>query len=974
MLRLILFVLLVNFYSVLLGQNNYTLSKAFTTSDGLPSNHIYQVVEDNKGFLWVATDAGIARFDGKYFQVFTVQNGLPDDEVLEIAKEKNGRIWVNCFKQSPAYFDEIQNRFINAKEDTLLANVKGVSIMHIYALPDGGVLYENEIGSYIFKDGKIREYPRTKKNNARLFIKTFGNENLQFGDCINKIHKGYQFVLGNNDRIIDSISAFPAKSGGLSYGFNENKFYILSHGEGKCFIYSNFNVHPIRFSIDSVSIPEPIFWYGFTPNYLNILSTSGKIYVFNKSSLQQQMIISGNYSPTYLYNDKQQNIWVSTVDKGLLLYKQQQIDHVALPENYTNTNFLSVAKKQDGTILAGNFYGEVVETNGRSFYVKQVTQVTQNLVSPMWQRKIIISQNKIFTFSEGGNYVNYNKLLINSSNNEQTNAKTAIVYNDSIIIFGNLGYLLVLNTVTEKIYSLKYPKKRVTAIAKAANGNVYFGSTDGLYKCDLTNNTRFAFLPKNALLEERVTGLCYTKDNLLWIATASNGLVAVRSDTVVQHITMSNGIISNSCKSIIATRVGQVWLGTNQGISIINYQSINGSIKYTVQNLSANDGLSNNIINEMLFQNDTVYAATGNGISIIPVNIPTYKFNIAVQLIGVRINQKDTIINNNYQLKYNQQNIQLQFAGIELGGNFKNLLYSINNNNEWITLNENLLSLQLDNGKHIVQLRAVDGNGNVSDKILTLEFTIATPFWKAIWFWLLNTVFAFAIIFYFVQKRNKQKQQQQIAVIENQQHIAEIEMQAIKAQINPHFVFNCLNSIKSLNYQQRYAEADNYTDKFSQLLRSTLEFSSEAIITLKEELDYIINYVQLEQLRFGDKLQFDVKINESINTNTIQVPSLILQPYVENAIRHGIGNLIKEIGRLTISISQQKNYLEIIIDDNGVGVEQANLINKAKPDYHQSKGMELNKRRAELHNISFDIFDKKDIEKGTRITLKIPLI
>ncbi|MBC7651938.1 MAG: hypothetical protein H7101_09320, partial [Deinococcales bacterium] len=96
-------------------QPNYT---AFTVNDGLPSNYIYRAVEDNNGFLWVATDAGIARFDGKHFQVFTTQHGLPDNEVLAIVKENNGRIWVNCFKQSPAYFDEVQNRFINANEDT----------------------------------------------------------------------------------------------------------------------------------------------------------------------------------------------------------------------------------------------------------------------------------------------------------------------------------------------------------------------------------------------------------------------------------------------------------------------------------------------------------------------------------------------------------------------------------------------------------------------------------------------------------------------------------------------------------------------------------------------------------------------------------------------------------------------------------------------------------------------------------------
>src|SRR5471030_1701114 len=140
-------------------QSKYT---AFTVNDGLPSNYIYRTVEDNKGFLWVATDAGIARFDGKHFQVFTTHDGLPDNEVLAVVKDKNGRIWVNCFKQGPAYFDEVKNRFINGKEDRELAKITaGTAVMFLFILKDGGVMYTNESGSYIFKDKKLISYNTT---------------------------------------------------------------------------------------------------------------------------------------------------------------------------------------------------------------------------------------------------------------------------------------------------------------------------------------------------------------------------------------------------------------------------------------------------------------------------------------------------------------------------------------------------------------------------------------------------------------------------------------------------------------------------------------------------------------------------------------------------------------------------------------------------------------------------------------------
>ena len=142
-------------FSTIAQNGGYSLFRSFTVADGLPTNHIYTSVEDDHGFLWVATDAGIARFDGKHFQVFTVKNGLPDNDVLDVVKENDGRIWVNCFRQTPAYFDEVENRFINASKDTGLARVSGTTIMYLRALPEGGVMYINEKGSFIFKDKKL---------------------------------------------------------------------------------------------------------------------------------------------------------------------------------------------------------------------------------------------------------------------------------------------------------------------------------------------------------------------------------------------------------------------------------------------------------------------------------------------------------------------------------------------------------------------------------------------------------------------------------------------------------------------------------------------------------------------------------------------------------------------------------------------------------------------------------------------------
>ena len=153
---------------------------AFTVRDGLPSNNVYRCIEDNSGFLWVATDAGIARFDGKRFQVFTTMQGLPDNDVLEVIKENSGRIWVNCFKQNPAYFDEVKNRFINSKEDSSRKVPEGTGLMSSYVLKEGGVLYVNEKGTFVFKNKKITAYHGSMRSNL-VFCENKDGTQLKFG-------------------------------------------------------------------------------------------------------------------------------------------------------------------------------------------------------------------------------------------------------------------------------------------------------------------------------------------------------------------------------------------------------------------------------------------------------------------------------------------------------------------------------------------------------------------------------------------------------------------------------------------------------------------------------------------------------------------------------------------------------------------------------------------------------------------------
>jgi hypothetical protein len=345
-----------------------------------------------------------------------------------------------------------------------------------------------------------------------------------------------------------------------------------------------------------------------------------------------------------------------------------------------------------------------------------------------------------------------------------------------------------------------------------------------------------------------------------------------------------------------------------------------------------------------------MYAATETGITVIPANILIQKFNIPIELTAVRINNKDTILIGHYELEPHQNSIDLEFSGIELSGHFKNAQISKDQGILWTDINSNNLSLQFESGEHYVWLRAVDVNGNIANKILKLQFNIAKRFYEEWWFVLSLSLLILigSISIYNMIARRKHKQQ--IDLFLNQQALDELEIQALKAQINPHFVFNCLNSIKGFIYDEDFEQADLYLDKFSSLLRNTLDYSSMQSISLKYEAD--------------------------ISINEIAIPAMILQPYVENAIKHGVCNLDDNTGKIIIKVYLVQNCLHVKIDDNGIGREQANNLKHQRKIIHESKGTLLTQRRIELYQIELEIIDKLDQHDkslGTTIHLKLPL-
>jgi LytS/YehU family sensor histidine kinase len=265
---------------------------------------------------------------------------------------------------------------------------------------------------------------------------------------------------------------------------------------------------------------------------------------------------------------------------------------------------------------------------------------------------------------------------------------------------------------------------------------------------------------------------------------------------------------------------------------------------------------------------------------------------------------------------------------------------------------------------------------------ITVEFSIAKPFWKTLWFMIVIVMIMIFIIGMIIRKillRQKKEMQLLASKIKLERELDTSMLASIKSQMNPHFIFNALNTIQSYIYSNDKKSAGVYISKFSDLTRSILQMSNQDMITIAEEVNALQLYLSLEKMRFEDTFHYQIQVAETIDKEFCKIPSMLVQPYVENAIKHGL--LHKKNNRqLLIHFSRTQNVLKIIVDDNGVGRKFSNELNQLKNRNHQSFAMNANKKRLEIlqnlyGNIQFEIIDKfSDLNQaiGTTVIISMP--
>jgi len=523
-------------------------------------------------------------------------------------------------------------------------------------------------------------------------------------------------------------------------------------------------------------------------------------------------------------------------------------------------------------------------------------------------------------------------------------------------------------------------------------GTIWLGTSRGLDQFDEASNSfRNHSLKKHTKLDFYdgkifvLAGSVHHQDTCLWAGT-SKGLARFharqeRFEYFIKFPELSNNVISG----IEEGADGYVWISTIKGLV-----KFNPEISMT-ETYDYRDGLQSNIFNvrshTKLKKGEIIFGGI-NGLNMFhPGNINPDVFKAPVYITDFEVfyEKKPIKVTGTgrcrVELGYSENFFTIEFAALDYTNPSKNqYLYRLSRvDKDWMLL-KNGHSASYTNvppGKYLFEVKGSNSSGYWNDETAALEIIIKPPFWLTAWFKMiigLFVVIAIASIVIFIQDKEKKRSRL------NKQ-ISELKLQALRARMNPHFIFNTINSIQYLISENDQESAYFYLSKFSKLLRLTLHLSEESSVPLQEELDMLNLYLEMQELRFENRFKFSIEIDNKINVKKVKVPTMIIQPYVENAIEHGLSENGRT-GNIQIKLEKKKDLLVCHILDDGIGYNKSLQLKKQNNTAHKSKGMQLTKERLRIINHArekdidvavIDLHDSGLAGSGTQVTIHIPI-
>jgi len=1009
-----------------------------TEKEGLSSNTVTSIAQDEEGFIWVGTDDGMNRLDGyrvkRFYHNPASENSLVNNGIHQIVPDGSGSLWITT-REGLSIYDKKTGVFKNFRhnpadptslDDDLYASVYTVASNSAWLTTSSSVYFFDSSLCY-------KKIPTGIKN-----LKDFEKRKLESYKELIADRQGnlwavkQQYVFLVDKKTMSVAKVFGPFNGNIETIYQDSnlQFWLGSFGgglekfdpnSGKAFTVSLASLSTVIHSITEWRDRHNARWLILgADNGLIIvdpISLKSREYTFHLGSLPAQT--AGNNIVEQVFVDRQNILWISTeggVCYALPSHQLFDLWNINPPDSLHPTGsdwIYSICNVSNGYWMShwvgpGLFHfdknGLLMET------IDKVRTANGNLLVADTLKPFYIRNegDSVLWFTTNEFLVHYDldskKALLYKppEGNSNTGLRTITVIN------GHSWWIRTRNNGPNGIYvfdpiARKFIKHfsnlpgctncvptNLLRIFLSSKGNIYVTAVGkGILRYDPVSDIfvqLFKFQGKD--LQEHSNSfesVAEDKNGFLWIATYSGVFVFdPASAKVVRDYTSNKLVGGTDVSGILLDEQQNAWLNTERGIFYI--------LRSTgqVRELTNTKGLRNN--SNGTFQFDEKDHSIFNGIQGYIVRIyPAELLNQPDQRIPVHFSEA-TVMDSPYPFHFTpsgqkeiftspgQNRFSLDFSVMNYDGENQYYYKLDGAMNNW-QQNENghLSFYNLSPGRYTLHVKG----GNQFGKPLPSEDEVAIivrpHWWQTSWFKFSCLAFIIALTTFLIRRRIMHIRQE----ASFKQKIAETEMMALRSQMNPHFIFNSLNSIENFMMKNEKRLASSYLNKFARLIRMILDSSRNELVPLSKDIEALRLYVDLEQLRFNHKFCFKLDVDPILLNGDYKVPALLIQPYVENAIVHGLAHSERDDLNLAVTATLEEDYIHYSIEDNGIGRRLSSLYNQQNKAHHKSVGLAITEERINIFNRKqnangrvtiTDLFDENNKSSGTKVDILIKAI
>lgn len=941
----------------------------YDIADGLAGSTVYSIAQDSDGFLWISTETGVSRFDGTHFRNFTIADGLPDIEVLQLFGDREGRLWMAPFRKSVCFW--YQGRMHTQDNDSLLGKIHLRQNVEYFAEDtDGNILIqETSALRLLLRDGRMKDYDSLGKtpvySATAVCLDSSGHFQVQVAEQIFRVtDTGYSLLCK------------------LPFGGYHPNFTAMSRSYlvGRTMSSEQFKIFSLS---QGIAIRRP-FDRDVNRHISFTLLADSLLYTNEIMGCTETNLRTGamrSFLPgkpvSRVFRDVDDNLWFATLGQGIYRLNSDEFGLKRIPtRDADHCGVMSIARF-NGDLWVGTDRNQLLQLS-----LPALDIIGEAAGRPLAKNRVLC----LDTLDGGGMAVGSDNHLDEFLGGVALRpGRVGAIAIKSMAWRGD-GRLLVASVWGVGYFDIRrwrftdtlWRDRATTAFGHL--DTIYIGTLNGLYR--LNGRSSVDYLgARNPFLRTRISAIARDSDGIYWIASYGAGIIGYRNDSVVAVINKRSGLTSDICRALLL-KGKTLWMGTDRGLNRIRLDKPDRPV--TV--FTSNDGLGSDIVNTIYSDGSVIYVGTAAGLSYFDPEKTGEKEGCRLYLLSVLNNGKDrTADSSNLVIPYSERSIRFEFAGISYrsGGDIQYRYRLMGLDSSWQTTRLTVLEYAvLPAGNYAFQLMAVNKFG-IASRIFTLRFSVLTPFWRTGWFdVLLVVVFAlgtWGLATWRIRMiRRRQRERDQLA-----KKMVEVERMALQAQMNPHFIFNCLTSVQQYIVDQDIFSANKYITGLARVIRLTLHNSSLAFIPLGDEVDYLSAYLALEKLRFKDKMDYTIDVAPDIVKSACYIPPMLIQPYVENSIRHGLRHKQTGKGYIRIRFLQdaaaEPHKLKVIVEDNGIGRETAAGYRTKEHISYQSKGMTMTAERMRMINIAYggdfrvevvDLKDEDGVPKGTRVIMQ----